>query len=221
MNAATTCGIALVVAPGLSASERVVRSALPIARVEQVVTTRVPHLVVRVALADIGDWPPLRSAFGRLATGHDWLVMAVGPRGNGDDVERRRARAQALLPLATRLPTSRRLLDVDELLVYQVLVATDTAAQAAVVRDVLGPVLSQPNGTARRLLATLDALHWNDGSAKAAGRSLGIHVKTVHNRLRRVEQLTGLCLDHPPDRLRLDVALYLLRAHEAGLSACA
>jgi DNA-binding PucR family transcriptional regulator len=82
-------------------------------------------------------------------------------------------------------------------------------------------VLTQPNGTSRRLLGTLDALHWNDGSAKAAGRSMGIHVKTVHNRLRRVEELTGLCLDHPPDRLGLDVALYLLRAHEAGLSACA
>lgn len=221
MNAAGTCGIGLVVAPDLRVAERCVRATLPGARAEQVVTARVPHLVVRVTLHGIEGWVSLRTALGRLATANHWLVMAVGPRGNGDDVERRRARAQALLPLATRLPTSRRLLDVDELLVYQVLAATDAAAQAAVVRDVLGPVLTQPNGTSRRLLGTLDALHWNEGSAKAAGRSLGIHVKTVHNRLRRVEELTGLCLDHPPDRLRLDVALYLLRAHEAGLSACA
>ena len=221
MSAASTCGIGLVVAPDLRVAERVTRAMVPGALVEQVVTARVPHLLVRVTLQGLEGWLPLRAVFGRLASTNDWLVMTVGPRANGDDVERRRARAQALLPLATRLPTSRRLLDVDELLVYQVLAATDAAAQAAVVRDVLGPVLTQPNGTSRRLLATLDALHWNDGSAKAAGRSLGIHVKTVHNRLRRVEELTGLCLDHPPDRLRLDVALYLLRAHEAGLSACA
>lgn len=221
MSAASTCGIGLVVAPDLRTAERVTRAMVPGARVEQVVTARVPHLSVRVTLHGLEEWPSLRAVFGRLASANDWLVMTVGPRANGDDVERRRARAQALLPLATRLPTSRRLLDVDELLVYQVLAATDAAAQAAVVRDVLGPVLTQPNGTSRRLLGTLDALHWNDGSAKAAGRSLGIHVKTVHNRLRRVEELTGLCLDHPPDRLRLDVALYLLRAHEAGLSACA
>lgn len=221
MSAASTWGIGLVVATDLQAAEHATRATVPGARVEQVVTARVPHLVVSVALQGIEGWVPVRAALGRLAIANDWLVMAVGPRGNGDDVERRRARGQRLLPLATRLPTSRRLLDVDELLVYQVLAATDAAAQAAVVRDVLGPVLTQPNGTSRRLLATLDALHWNDGSAKSAGRSLGIHVKTVHNRLRRVEELTGLCLDHPPDRLRLDVALYLLRAHEVGLSACA
>lgn len=221
MSVTSTGGIGLVCTSDLTAAERMARSALPEARFEQIVTARVPHLVVRATLRSVDEWPALRSALGRLATANDWLVMTVGPRADGDDVERRRPRAQALLPLATRLPTSRRLLDVDELLVYQVLAATDAAARAAVVRDVLGPVLTQPNGTARRLLATLESLHWNEGSAKAAGRSLGIHVKTVHNRLRRVEQLTGLKLDHPPDRLRLDVALYLLRAHEVGLSACA
>ena len=221
MSEGSTSGIGLVCAGNLAVAERMVRAGVPTGRVERVVTARVPHLVVRVGLRSVDAWPAVRTAFGRLATANDWLVMTVGPRTNGDDVERRRARAQALLPLATRLPTSRRLLDVDELLVYQVLAATDAAARTAVVRDVLGPVLTQPNGTSRRLLATLESLHWNDGSAKAAGRSLGIHVKTVHNRLRRVEQLTGLNLDHPPDRLRLDVALYLLRAHEVGLSACA
>ncbi|MDQ3757658.1 MAG: hypothetical protein M3394_07405, partial [Actinomycetota bacterium] len=125
MSAGPTCGIGLVVATDLRAAAQATRAVLAGADIEPVATARVPHLVVRVELPGIEGWVPLRAVLGRLASTNDWLVMAVGPRGNGDDVERRRTRGQALLPLATRLPTSRRLLDVDELLVYQVLVATD------------------------------------------------------------------------------------------------
>jgi hypothetical protein len=221
MSADVTWGVGLIVAPDLAAAEQAVRRLLPTARIEQVTMARLPHLVVRVPLRGADGWPAIRMSFGRLTATSGWLVLLAGPRVNGDNVERRRARAQAMLVLASRLPTTRRLLDLDELLVYQVLAATDPAAKAAVVREVLGPILHLPGSAGQRLLATLDALHWNEGSAKAAGRSLGIHVKTVHNRVRRIEELTGLCLDHPPDRLRLDVALYLLRAAEVGLDACA
>ncbi|MBW3669455.1 MAG: helix-turn-helix domain-containing protein [Actinobacteria bacterium] len=120
-------------------------------------------------------------------------------------------RAGTLLLLATRLPTTRRVLAVEELLVYQVLAATSDEEQEAVIQDVFGPVLGLPGSITTRLLCTLEALHWNEGSAKATARALGLHSKTVLNRLRRFEELTGLCLDRPPDRLRVDVALYLMR----------
>lgn len=140
---------------------------------------------------------------GRLASTHCWLVL-LAPAGSY-------RRAATLLILATRLPTTRRVLAVEELLVYQVLAATSAEEQEAVVQDVLGPVLQLPQGASQRLLATLEALHWNEGSSKATARALGLHSKTVLNRLRRFEEMTGLCLDRPPDRLRIDVALYLLR----------
>lgn len=206
----------VVVAGDLQTAAAMCQGAFPPAHVHVVAATAVPHVVVRIPLAARREWPEARASLGRLASTCDWLVVAVGPRAQWDDVEERRARAQSLLPLAARLPTQRRLIDDEELLVFRMLAATDTSVHADVVREVLGPVLAQPGGGGR-LIATLDALHWNEGSAKRAARKLGVHVKTVHNRLRRLEDLTGLCLDHPPDRLRIDVALYLLRASELGL----
>lgn len=217
MSAPRFQGMALVVASDTAAAEAAIRQLLPTALVELVVTAKVPHLLVRVPLSSTSHWQVVRAALARLATAAEHLVVAVAPRADAEAVEHRRARAQALLPLATRLPAPRRLLDVDELTVYDVLVASRSPAQASLVRDVLGPILRQPGEGGRKLLATLDTLHWHNGSAKSAARALGVHVKTVHNRLRRIEQLTGLCLDHPPDRLRLEVALYVLRATEAGL----
>lgn len=156
----------------------------------------VPHLAVAVDEES-------RQVVARLAGTHGWLVL-LAPESSY-------RRAGTLLLLATRLPTTRRVLAMEELLVYQVLAATSDEEQDAVVHDVLGAVLALPEAIATRLLSTLEALHWNEGSAKATARALGLHSKTVLNRLRRFEELTGLCLDRPPDRLRVDVALYLLR----------
>lgn len=211
-----TWGVGVVVAPDLQAVALGCKEAFPAAHVH-VAASAVPHVVVRIPLVARGEWPRARAALERLASTSEWLVVTVGPRGDWDDVEERRARAQRLLPLAVTLPTQRRLIDVDELLVFQLLVASEPAVQAGLVQDVLGPVLTHPSG-GDRLLATLEALHWNEGSPKRAARKLGVHVKTVHGRLRRIEQLTGLCLDYPPDRMRLDVALYLFRAADAGVA---
>lgn len=194
---------------------------MPHATVEKVATSRVPHLVVRFPLADRHQWLAVRTSLCRLTTASGWLALAVSPRVDADDAEWRLARGKSLLPLATKLPTARRVLDVDELLVYDVLATATSTARTAVVRDILGPVLRLPGDTGRRLLTTLDTLHWHNGSAKSAARSLGVHVKTIHNRLRRIEELTGLCLDHPPDRLRVEVALYLLRVTEVGVGSSA
>lgn len=190
--------VALVVAGDAeAAAARLEQSGLRVLRPTLLQAPTVFHLTVAVdSLSD-------RQALGRLATVDGWLVL-LAPA----DAYRR---AATLLVLATRLPTSRRVLCVEELLVYQVLAATGEDEQEAVVRDVLGPVLSLPDPIATRLLSTVEALHWNEGSAKATAHALGLHSKTVLNRLRRFEELTGLCLDRPSDRLRVDVAVYLLR----------
>jgi sugar diacid utilization regulator len=214
-----TWGAAIVAAPDLHEAERAIRRGMPQTKVEAVVTSRVPHLVVRFPLPDMKQWAEVRASLCRLTVASGWLVLTVAPRVESDDTEWRLARGKGLLPLATRLPSARRMIDVDELLVFDVLATTTSTARTAIVRDVLGPLLRLPGDAGRRLLTTLETLHWHNGSAKSAARSLGVHVKTVHNRLRRIEELTGLCLDHPSDRLRVEVALYLLRVTETGVSA--
>lgn len=189
--------LALIVARNSAAAEELLGAhGVHVADIGPPPSPTVPHLAVAVD-------DESRQVVARLAGTHGWLVL-LSPHASY-------RRAGTLLLLATRLPTTRRVLGVEELLVYQVLAATSDDEQEAVIQDVLGPVLSLPEAIATRLLSTLEALHWNEGSAKATARALGLHSKTVLNRLRRFEGLTGLCLDRPPDRLRVDVALYLLR----------
>jgi len=211
-GAGGTWAVALVVARDLRAAGEACTRAFPSAHLQAVASAAVPHLVVRVPLFRVDQWPEVRGSLGQLAATGEWQVLTVGPRTDWNRVEERRARAQELLPLVGRLPAPRRLFDLDDLVLFNMLATVDTARQLAFVQDVLGVVLEQP--ASGRLLATLDTLHWNDGSAKATARMLGVHVKTVHARLRRIEHLTGMRLDHPPDRLRMEVALYLLRATE-------
>jgi hypothetical protein len=216
-GAGGTWGVALVVAPDLRSAGQRCHEAFPGAHLQLVTNAATPHVVVRVPLYRPGEWPAVRATLGQLAATCEWQVLTVGPRTEWDRVEERRTRAQGLLPLARRLPLLRRVLDVDELVVFDMLGTVASDVRVAVVENVLGPVLSQPG--ADRLLATLECLHWNDGSAKAAARMLGVHVKTVHARLRRIEQLTGLRLDQPPDRLQVEVALYLFRAGETAATS--
>ena len=190
--------LGLVVACDLDAATEVLeRNDIPVTCPVPPRAPTVPHLAVAVSS------PIDRQTLGRLAVSERWLVLLTPPASY--------RRAATLLVLATRLPTTRRVLSVEELLVYQVLAATGEEEQEAVVQDVLGPVLALPDQLAARLLSTLEALHWNEGSAKATAHAMGLHSKTVLNRLKRFEQLTGLCLDRPSDRLRVDVAVYLLR----------
>ena len=198
MTASPRPSVALVVARDPTVAAEVLHQhGLTPASVGPPPAPTVRHLAVAL------DDDEARQAVTRLAGTHKWLVLF-------SPVPSYR-RAATLLILATRLPTTRRVLAVEELLVYQVLAATSEEEQEAVVHDVLGPILALPTSSSERLLATLEALHWNEGSSKATARALGLHSKTVLNRLRRFEEMTGLCLDRPPDRLRVDVALYLLR----------
>jgi hypothetical protein len=190
--------LGLVVGPDLVAVGELVQGAgLREAAVTVSAAPSVPHRTVAV------DDTDARHVLARLAAAHGWLVLLTPPAGY--------RRATTLLILATRLPATRRVLHVNELLVYQVLAAVGADEQEALVNAVLGPVLALPPALGNRLLATLETLHWNDGSAKSTARALGLHSKTVLNRVRRFEALTGLCLDRPPDRLRADIALYVLR----------
>lgn len=190
--------VGLVVARDLAAAEGILDGAgLVRAMVGVTPTPSIPHATVAVDDVDA------RHSLSRLATTHGWLVMLAPASAY--------RRAATLLILATRLPVARRVLHMGELLVYQVLAATTEEEQEALVAAVLGPVLALPGAMGSRLLTTLEAVHWNEGSAKATARALGLHSKTVLNRLRRFEALTGLCLDRPPDRLRADIALYVLR----------
>ena len=71
----------------------------------------------------------------------------------------------------------------------------------------VGPLLAQPPHVADTLLETLAALLAHDGSAKHAAEALYCHRNTVIYRTRQIEELTGLRLSDPRDKLLLTLGV--------------
>ncbi|WZH52513.1 MAG: GAF domain-containing protein [Nocardioides alkalitolerans] len=83
------------------------------------------------------------------------------------------------------------------------------------VASVLGPVIAYDADRATGLLRTLDVLVAADLERAEAARRLHVHVNTVAQRVRRIEELSGLRVGRPRDLLRLTAALAVARV--AGL----
>ncbi|MFW6774162.1 helix-turn-helix domain-containing protein [Nocardioides sp. CPCC 205120] len=83
------------------------------------------------------------------------------------------------------------------------------------VRSVLGAVVAYDEARGTRLLRTLDELVASDLDRAEAARRLHVHVNTVAQRVRRVEELSGLRVGRPRDLLQLTAALAVARV--AGL----
>jgi DNA-binding PucR family transcriptional regulator len=81
---------------------------------------------------------------------------------------------------------------------------TDAAALGAFCTRVLGPLADERHADLRR---TLDEYIRAHGSQSSVSKSLYLHRNTVRQRLRRIEELTGADLDHPEQRLMLQLAL--------------
>jgi len=61
------------------------------------------------------------------------------------------------------------------------------------------------------LLGTLEAVLETNGNLKQAARNLFVYDNTLRYRVSRIEEMIGVDLDSSKDRLRLQVALKILR----------
>jgi len=105
--------------------------------------------------------------------------------------------------LAATRPESGHFLHVDQLGMAQLLLEwtrTDTFEPAA--RALVAPLHEAPGDLVRTLAAYLDA----ESSITETAAVLGVHRNTVAARISRVEQLLGVDLSHPDDRLALHLA---------------
>jgi sugar diacid utilization regulator len=117
------------------------------------------------------------------------------------------ALADAGLAVAMNLPGP--LLDDHELVVPRMLAALPTADQEALL-DPLRPILALPTTHRSAYVRTIDALYRHGGTQAAAASLLHLHPNTVRYRMERIEEMTGLRLDDPHDRMRLDLAAMLV-----------
>jgi purine catabolism regulator len=87
---------------------------------------------------------------------------------------------------------------------------TQPAVRDAVVAGTAGP-LSTLDGT--DLMESLASFLAHHGSWDRTAADLGVHRHTVRHRIRKVEELTGLSLDDPEDRLLLHLGVLAGTAH--------
>lgn len=118
------------------------------------------------------------------------------------------ALADAVLALALDLDGP--LVSADELVVPRMLAALPDA-DAELLLAPLRPVLDLPSPHRGAYVRTLDALGRHGGTVPRTAEHLHVHPNTVRYRIGRLEEMTGLRLDDPHDRLRLDLAATLVR----------
>ena len=89
----------------------------------------------------------------------------------------------------------------------EVLLTGNPEVTALLVRETVGPLLSQPAHQAEVLVATLRALVAHNGSPTHAAAELFCHRNTVIYRMRQIGSLTGRDLADARDRLLFSLAL--------------
>jgi hypothetical protein len=112
--------------------------------------------------------------------------------------------------LAVTLDLSGPLVGAEELVIPRMLAALPEADQDILLAP-LRPVLDLQAHHRGAYIRTLDALHRHGGTVTRAAELLHVHPNTVRYRITRLEEMTGLRLDDPRDRLRLDLAATLVR----------
>jgi hypothetical protein len=88
----------------------------------------------------------------------------------------------------------------------EALLLNDRVGLEALVETTLAPLANARHGAAP-LLRTLEAYFDAGGNVAATARALAIHERTAVYRLARIEELTGLTVDDPLDRFRLELAI--------------
>jgi DNA-binding PucR family transcriptional regulator len=160
------------------------------------------HAAVEHVTGRLGD-TLRRAGKGRTSVGL-WRI-GVGRAGSGaDGVLSAYRDARQALDLAARLDLRIDVVELRDLLVYQVLVR-DPDALAELVEDTFRG-LREARGGAGPLLETLAAYYASGSNATATARALHLSVRAVTYRLGRIRELTGRDPDLPEDRFVLHVA---------------
>jgi sugar diacid utilization regulator len=153
------------------------------------------------------------------------LVAGVGGccRTAGE-ISRSYTEARGAIEAARRMGGARRpapgVLAFDDLGVHRLLLQVpDLGELRAFVIDVLGELVREDQKGEHRadLVGTLSEWFRSGGSPQRTARELHVHPNTVTYRIRRVEEITGLRLDHYRDRLMAQVACEIVHVLGEGV----
>jgi len=154
-------------------------------------------LAINLLAALEGNFPGLRLAAGlsRPATGPKALRRAAEEAGTA-------------LTLALLSREATRAVEGGELGLYRLLLPLrGTEALAAFDEETLGPLAEYDRANGTDLLHTLETYFAQRGNLSRTAEALFIHRNSLLYRMERIAAITGLDLEDPEARLRLQVAL--------------
>ncbi|MGM3160890.1 PucR family transcriptional regulator [Dickeya undicola] len=135
-----------------------------------------------------------------------------GPVSAAEHYQRGLSEARQALKTAESLRPEKGLCDYTELGVLQLLTSvSDPTLLTRFMHDVLGNLIEKHRQSPHLLIETLDAVLQENGNLIKAAERLAIHRNTLHQRLQRIEQLSGGTLSEPLFRLNASVALLVWR----------
>ncbi|MGV9545721.1 PucR family transcriptional regulator [Nocardia beijingensis] len=163
---------------------------------------------ISIGLVSLGDPRALESALTRLRQ------IAAGRVGVSRPfsalIETRAAVREAELAARCVRPGTSAVVDYGSAPVPLVLAHAPEAARGLAV-DILGPILDLPGEDRNTLLDTLDLWFDCGGSNTEVAQRLNYHRNTIHQRLRRIETLTGRRCSDPKAAAELYLALRAAR----------
>lgn len=175
--------------------------------------------LVLVWTAEAADRATVRDLTGRLVehvvADGDVAVAAMAPPGAAAELPGTFRTVRGALALAAQAATPA-VLDLQQTRLDHLLLQLDDPQRLrAFARGVLGTALDYDRDRATALVRTARVLLDHELDRRAAGEALHVHPNTVQQRMRRLEDLTGLRLARPRDLLTLTAALTV--AQIAGL----
>src|SRR5438132_1349811 len=125
-----------------------------------------------------------------------------------DDFKPAFAEAQRALDLMVRFGKREQVINYERLGVYRLLAQVeDRAGLDAFAGRMLAPLVDYDRARGTPLLKTLEVYLQRHGNLRQSSRDLHIHLNTLHYRLRRIGEVTGLDLKDADARLDLLLAL--------------
>ena len=139
-----------------------------------------------------------------LAGGQRWRVSVGRAHGGPTGVSRSYREALDALDISTRLALPERVVFVERLQVFRVLLR-DEQALGELVQAVLAPLADARGG--ELLLETLSVYYASGGVVVHTAARLHLSVRAVAYRLQRVERLLGVAPDDPAHRFTVETAV--------------
>ncbi|MHB8510437.1 MAG: PucR family transcriptional regulator [Candidatus Dormibacteria bacterium] len=157
------------------------------------------------------DWAAAQAGVQDIAKARRLIILSTPPVVGPLAIHKAYLEGRSALALARRVSRKPRFVAVEDMTLYSLLESADDRTRGQFLRRHLDPILVLGQGRRETLLEALEAHLESDGGLEEAARRLHVHVNTLRNRLKKIEELSGLSVKSPRDRLKLDLALHLER----------